>query len=157
MEMQPTRLRGPMSSAVEVCAHRAFKKQIHIEIDCADDLTASINPPLIEQALINLIGNAVKYSDDGKTVTVRASKEQRGLMLSVKDQGYGIASEHLERLFERFYRADLSRNSQGSGLGLSIVKQLVELHGGQVGADYHDNRLSIWFQLPRENFNFLTT
>ncbi|MBC8207447.1 MAG: HAMP domain-containing protein [Kiritimatiellales bacterium] len=134
MEMQQAGLAGLMSSAVEVCAHRAEKKEITIQVECPDNLSANVNPPLIEQALINLIGNAVKYSAEGKTVTVRADREPDGINLSVTDQGYGIASEHLERLFERFYRVDKGRSRQegGTGLGLAIVKHIAQAHGGTV-------------------------
>jgi len=134
MEMQPAGFAELMSSAVEVCAHRAAKKEIAIQIECPENLSASVNPPLIEQALINLIGNAVKYSLSGKTVTVRATTEQDGIILSVADQGYGIESEHLERLFERFYRVDKGRSRQegGTGLGLAIVKHIAQAHGGSV-------------------------
>jgi len=134
MEMQPSGLAGLMSSAIEVCSHRAAKKEITIQIECPDPLSASVNPPLIEQALINLISNAVKYSAQGKTVTVRADREPDGIRLSVSDQGYGIAPEHLERLFERFYRVDKGRSRQegGTGLGLAIVKHIAQAHGGTV-------------------------
>lgn len=134
MEMQPTDLCGIVNSAVEVCAQRAAVKNITVTTECADELTATVNPPLIEQALINLIGNAVKYSAEGRTVTVSAARESGGVTLSVKDQGYGIAPEHLERLFERFYRVDKGRSRQegGTGLGLSIVKHIAQAHGGTV-------------------------
>jgi two-component system phosphate regulon sensor histidine kinase PhoR len=134
MEMQKAGLCGLMNSAVEVCARRAAEKNITIRVECSEDLTAVVNPPLIEQALINLIGNAVKYSADGKNVVVSACTESGGVVLSVKDQGYGIEKEHLDRLFERFYRVDKGRSRQegGTGLGLSIVKHIAQAHGGTV-------------------------
>jgi two-component system phosphate regulon sensor histidine kinase PhoR len=134
MEMQKAGLCGLMNSAVEVCAQRAAEKNITICVECPEDLTAIVNPPLIEQALINLIGNAVKYSADGKNIVVSACTERDGIVLSVKDYGYGIEKEHLERLFERFYRVDKGRSRQegGTGLGLSIVKHIAQAHGGTV-------------------------
>ena len=134
MEMQKTGLCGLMNSAVEVCARRAAEKNITINVECSEELTATVNPPLIEQALINLIGNAVKYSADGKTVTVSACAEKGGALLTVQDQGFGIEERHLERLFERFYRVDSGRSRQegGTGLGLSIVKHIAQAHGGTV-------------------------
>jgi two-component system phosphate regulon sensor histidine kinase PhoR len=134
MEMQKAGLCGLMNSAVEVCAQRAAEKNITICVECPEDLTAIVNPPLIEQALINLIGNAVKYSTDGKNIVVSACTERDGIVLSVKDYGYGIEKEHLERLFERFYRVDKGRSRQegGTGLGLSIVKHIAQAHGGTV-------------------------
>ncbi|MBI9020152.1 MAG: HAMP domain-containing protein [Verrucomicrobia bacterium] len=138
VEMQPAALSELLHSAVEVCAHRAAKKDITIQIQCPDDLSAVVNPPLIEQALINLIGNALKYSADGKTVTVSArAAEEGGVLLRVNDQGYGIEPEHLERLFERFYRVDKGRSRQegGTGLGLAIVKHIAQAHGGTISVE----------------------
>jgi two-component system phosphate regulon sensor histidine kinase PhoR len=137
MELQPVGLHGVMQSAAEVCSARASKKKIAIHIDCQPNLTAVVNPPLIEQALINLIGNAVKYSPENKTVTVRAASEPEGVTLSVQDEGFGIESEHLDRLFERFYRVDKGRSRQegGTGLGLAIVKHIAQAHGGNVSVE----------------------
>ncbi len=137
VDMQKAGLAGLMSSAVEVCAHRARKKEISVDMNCPENLTAAVNPPLIEQALINLISNAVKYSQPGKTVTVCAEAAPDGVTLSVSDQGYGIAPEHLDRLFERFYRVDKGRSRQegGTGLGLAIVKHIAQAHGGSVSVE----------------------
>jgi two-component system phosphate regulon sensor histidine kinase PhoR len=134
MEMQKAGLCGILNSAVEVCAQRAAGKAITIHIECSDELTATINPPLIEQAMINLIGNAIKYSADGKDITVSVRAEEDGVLLSVRDHGYGIEEKHLERLFERFYRVDKGRSRQegGTGLGLSIVKHIAQAHGGTI-------------------------
>ncbi|MCU0858961.1 MAG: HAMP domain-containing protein, partial [Pontiellaceae bacterium] len=98
MEMQPAGLKGILNSAVEVCAPRAAAKKMTIKAECPHELTAVINPPLIEQALINLIGNAVKYSSEGKEIMVSARAENNGVILAVKDQGCGIEAAHLERL-----------------------------------------------------------
>jgi len=151
MEMQVTRLKGVLNSAVEVCALRAAEKQILIQVECPDELTATINPPLIEQALINLIGNALKYSDGGKTVRVCAGSAAEGVLLTVEDQGYGIEEKHLERLFERFYRVDKGRSRQegGTGLGLSIVKHIAQAHGGTISVKSRYGEGSLFsIQLP---------
>lgn len=134
IEMQTAGLSEILHSAVDVCSQRAAAKKITIHVECSGELTATVNPPLIEQALINLIGNAVKYSADGKTVEVSARRENCGIILSVADQGYGIEPQHLDRLFERFYRVDKGRSRQegGTGLGLSIVKHIAQAHGGTV-------------------------
>ena len=134
MKMQDAGLCELINSAVEVCAPGAAEKNITIRVECPGSLSATVNPPLIEQALINLISNAIKYSEGGKNVTVRACAENGGMVLSVKDQGFGIEKQHLDRLFERFYRVDKGRNRQegGTGLGLSIVKHIAQTHGGTV-------------------------
>lgn len=134
MELQPIGLQGVMQSAVEVCSARAAGKNIAVEINCEPELRAVVNPPLIEQALINLIGNAVKYSQEGKGIVVSAVAASGGVKLSVQDEGFGIEPEHLDRLFERFYRVDKGRSRQegGTGLGLAIVKHIAQAHGGTV-------------------------
>ncbi len=134
LEVYPATMAGMIRSAVEICARRAAKKNIEIQIECPDKLTARVNQPLVEQALINLIGNAVKYSANEQPITVHARAEAGETILSVSDQGYGIESEHLDRLFERFYRVDKGRSRQegGTGLGLAIVKHIAQVHGGRV-------------------------
>jgi two-component system phosphate regulon sensor histidine kinase PhoR len=96
-----------------------------------------MNPSLLEQAVVNLIDNAVKYSAAGQTVRVEAGRADGEVFIRVIDQGCGIGSEHLPRIFERFYRVDKARSRKlgGTGLGLAIVKHIVQLHGGQVTVD----------------------
>jgi two-component system phosphate regulon sensor histidine kinase PhoR len=95
----------------------------------------------VEQAVINLVDNALKYSESGKTVWLSAAASEppgpRELVLRVRDEGCGIEPIHLPRLFERFYRVDKarSRNLGGTGLGLSIVKHIVQAHMGAVSVD----------------------
>lgn len=133
--LEGRRLRGVMQAAVQACAARAAEKQIKVEVDCPENLRARINSPLLEQALTNLIDNAIKYSDPGSLVWVEAAKEDRKtVVIRVRDQGVGIAPEHLPRLFERFYRVDPGRSRKvgGTGLGLAIVKHIAQAHGGRV-------------------------
>jgi signal transduction histidine kinase len=101
-----------------------------------------VNHPLVEQALTNLVANAIRYSPHGTTVTIRASRSNDVLPgdhveIEVRDQGPGIAEEHLNRIFERFYRVDKARSRErgGTGLGLAIVKHIMNLHGGRVEVD----------------------
>jgi two-component system, OmpR family, phosphate regulon sensor histidine kinase PhoR len=123
-----------LRSAVEICAPRAREKNIALRVECPAGIPVTVNPPLIEQALINLIGNAIKYSGEGKAVLVRARPEDGGVTLSVEDQGIGIEARHHDRLWERFYRVDKGRSRQdgGTGLGLAIVKHIAQVHGGGV-------------------------
>ncbi len=97
---------------------------------------AYADPQALRQVLANVLDNAVRYSDAGGTVTVRASRSPAQLTLEVSDPGIGIPGEHLARIFERFYRVDAARSRElgGTGLGLAIVKHLVEAHGGTVEA-----------------------
>ncbi len=131
------KIKDAIENALEICGPRAELKNIEIETEIEEDLTARVNPALLEQALVNLIDNAVKYSEAGKKVWVRAAKKEAELVLSVRDIGCGIAKEHQPRIFERFYRVDKARRRKlgGTGLGLSIVKHIARNHGGRVGVE----------------------
>ena len=120
--------------AQETCEKKAHDKSIHVDVDCPCDLMAKINAPLLEQAVVNLIDNAIKYSDPGATVRVTACREQSSAVIRVIDNGRGIAANHLPRLFERFYRVDKARSRElgGTGLGLAIVKHIMTAHQGSV-------------------------
>jgi two-component system phosphate regulon sensor histidine kinase PhoR len=126
-----------LSEAIEVCNHKAVDKKITIRLDCEDQLTAMINPALLEQAVVNLIDNAVKFSGEGTSVEVGAKKTDDRIIIQVRDHGSGIENVHLGRIFERFYRVDKGRSRQlgGTGLGLSIVRHIALAHGGEVGVE----------------------
>ncbi|MHB1014883.1 MAG: sensor histidine kinase [Desulfurivibrionaceae bacterium] len=126
---------NPLRRAIETCGLKAAKKKISIELNAPDDLAADLNSPLLEQAVTNLIVNAIKYSDEGSRVLVRAGQHgEEKIAIEVQDFGTGVAPQHLPRLFERFYRSDAARNRKlgGTGLGLAIVKHIVQAHGGEV-------------------------
>ena len=127
-------VRDVLNAAIQLCQPKAVPKDIRITLDCPQGLTATINPPLLEQAVVNLIDNAVKYSSPGKPIQVRAAASDDAIRISVRDEGCGIAAEHLSRIFERFYRVDKARSRQlgGTGLGLSIVRHIALAHGGSV-------------------------
>jgi two-component system phosphate regulon sensor histidine kinase PhoR len=127
-------LDGVLRSAVEMCEKRAGDKQITIQVECPEELTARINAPLLEQAVVNLVDNAIKYSEARATVRVTGSQPPEGVAIRVEDEGCGIEAKHLPRLFERFYRVDRARSRElgGTGLGLAIVKHIVAAHKGAV-------------------------
>ncbi len=128
------RIKEVLHNAIQVCGERAAAKDIEITLTCPDDLAAAINAPLLEQAVVNLIDNAVKYSPAVSPVEVEARLELGEVLILVRDQGSGIPPEHLPRLFERFYRVDAGRSRKvgGTGLGLAIVKHIAQSHGGYV-------------------------
>jgi len=123
-----------INDAINLCQLQAGKKNTTVQMECPDDLSLPINAPLFEQALVNLIVNAIKYSDPDKTVRVLAEQRDGQVALSVADEGFGIEAKHLARLFERFYRVDTARSRKlgGTGLGLSIVKHIARAHNGTV-------------------------
>jgi two-component system phosphate regulon sensor histidine kinase PhoR len=129
---------GPVAevirTAVGLCRPKAVEKGITIETTCEEGLTAAMDAELMEQAVVNLLDNAVKYSPAGSRIQVEARRDRQEIRIHVRDQGMGIPARHLPRLFERFYRVDKarSRNMGGTGLGLAIVKHIVQVHGGQV-------------------------
>ncbi len=127
-------LKPILETAVMVCSQKVQDKNLTIELLCNNSIEANVNPDLLEQAVINLLDNAIKYSESHSTVTVRATRSDSDVMIAVEDAGCGIPHEHLPRLFERFYRVDKARSRQlgGTGLGLAIVKHIVQAHQGTI-------------------------
>ena len=123
-----------LESALQTCATAAATHKVQVNLFCSDQLQARVNAPLFEQAIINLVDNAIKYSASEGVVTVEGWQEDRKVMIKVQDRGHGISREHLPRLFERFYRVDAARSRDvgGTGLGLAIVKHIVQAHEGKV-------------------------
>ena len=132
---EPVVLLDVIDAAVQVCQPKATAKQVRITVSCDAQLILQANAALLEQVVLNLLDNAVKYSNPDSEVQLTVLQETGSVSIQVQDSGAGIPSEHLPRLFERFYRVDRgrSRNFGGTGLGLSIVKHIVALHHGSVG------------------------
>lgn len=150
LAMEP--LKPLLMAALQVCEGKADEKQITLNLACADNLIVPMNAPLLEQAMINLVDNAIKYSPDGKTVRVTVECGDAGVSIHVRDEGGGIPSEHLPRLFERFYRVDKGRSRKlgGTGLGLAIVKHIVQAHDGSITVESSVGEGSLFsVSLPR--------
>lgn len=123
---------------VERMSLRAQEKSITLDAEAAEGLPEiQADPERVTQAITNLVDNALRYTPPGTRVTVSAQPVPSGVELSVADTGPGIPPEELPHVFDRFWRAEKSRNraTGGSGLGLAIVKQLVEAHSGRVGVE----------------------
>jgi two-component system phosphate regulon sensor histidine kinase PhoR len=105
-----------------------------------------LHSSLIEQAIINLLNNAIKYSNGNSEINITVVKQNNDIKISIADKGSGIPEEHLSRLFERFYRVDKARSRQlgGTGLGLSIVKHIALAHKGKVTVSSEINKGSIF-------------
>jgi len=126
---------GPIVvNAINACSRRAEEKGIEISQACSEQITCKVNTLLIEQAIINLIDNAIKYSDNNSKVEVTCAIEKKWVDIIVTDSGNGIPRKDLERIFERFYRVDKARSRAqgGTGLGLAIVKHIAITHNGEI-------------------------
>lgn len=135
--LQSGRVADVLEAAVNTCRLKADEQQVRLEIQCPADLKACINAALLEQAVVNLVDNAVKYSPPNASVRLIARGDADGVVIQVQDQGSGIGEEHLSRIFERFYRVDRARSRElgGTGLGLAIVKHIAQAHGGRADVE----------------------
>jgi two-component system phosphate regulon sensor histidine kinase PhoR len=139
---QPTRTDVDVAAVAreswQALAGRAAARRIELGVDLAPDAReVYADLDALRQIFTNLMDNSLRYTPDGGRVTVTARRGDGEVAVAVHDTGTGITSEHLPRIFERFYRADQSRSREegGTGLGLAIVKHLVEAHGGRVSAE----------------------
>jgi signal transduction histidine kinase len=146
----PIDLAAAVRSAVELAQPAIERAGLELSVDVPDGLPARANPDHLAQVLANLLSNAVRYTPRGGLVEVRAERRPDDLLVTIANSGEPIPADDLERLFERFYRVEKSRDTArgGAGIGLAIVKQLIEAGGGRVGADSADGQTRFWFSLP---------
>ena len=121
-------------AAVEKIAafYRTLAEDRNVGIHCSGEGEIYADPVLFERAVSNLVDNALRFTPDGGEIKISIMIRDAHSEITVSDNGCGIAAEHLPRVFDRFYRADPSRSSGGAGLGLALVKSIVDLHGGTV-------------------------
>jgi two-component system phosphate regulon sensor histidine kinase PhoR len=158
IKLQKSPIINVLQTAIGNCREKAELKEITIDIACEKDISAMIDTTLLEQAIFNLLDNAINYSDQQSTVQVSVAAQDTEIIISVQDRGLGISKEHHSRLFERFYRADKARNRKlgGTGLGLAIVKHIAQAHGGHVTVKSSLGKGSTFsIHLPESNI-FLT-
>ncbi len=141
-ELSSGRIAPVLMAARETSQANADQRQMQVELECENNLTARINAQLLEQAVVNLLDNAIKYSPTGSRVHLCGRRADNEVIIEVIDEGKGIEPQHLPRLFERFYRTDKARSRAmgGTGLGLSIVKHIAEAHGGRVSVESRINK-----------------
>ncbi len=135
LDLREVELREAAEEAVATVRPRLAARGIEVAFEIPAALSAVADRAALIRVLVNLLDNAAKYAPEQSTIHVTGSDEGDSVLLSVEDEGPGIAPEHLPRIFERFYKGDPSRASEGVGLGLAIVKHLVRAHGGQVWAE----------------------
>jgi two-component system sensor histidine kinase BaeS len=143
-------LSAAVQAAVELAAPSVERAGLRLETDIPAALPARADPDRLAQVLANLLSNAVRYTPAGGRVTVRAERRPNDVLISILNTGEPIPPEDLDRVFERFYRVEKSRDRArgGAGIGLAIVKQLVEQSGGRVGADSSGGLTRFWVSLP---------
>jgi two-component system phosphate regulon sensor histidine kinase PhoR len=149
--LQPARASLLVKDAIDSLGGIVVDSGVKLQSAGAPDALVMADPDAMNQVFGNLIENSLKYAKDGKRIRVGAKLLASEVQFTVQDFGPGIASEHLERIFERFYRVDKarSRESGGTGLGLAIVKHIVQAHGGRIWAESElGNGAAFHFTLP---------
>ena len=135
LTLHPLDLCGTINKAQMLMEDHARTKGIRLQATCPESVPKVLaDQGQLEQVLLNLLDNAIKYTPDGGDIAIRARQEAKQVVIDVSDTGIGIPSKDLKRIFERFYRVDegRSREQGGTGLGLAIVKHIVQLHGGEI-------------------------
>jgi signal transduction histidine kinase len=140
LDREPVRLSEIVTRAVEFYSDVADAKGISLAITTRDDATVVADRTRLAQVAANLIDNAVKYTPAGGRIDVEVGRDNGRAVLRVRDTGMGIAADERPRIFDRLYRGDRSRAERGLGLGLSLVKAVVEAHGGTVDVDSEPGR-----------------
>jgi two-component system, OmpR family, phosphate regulon sensor histidine kinase PhoR len=146
-DTQPVTPEELLHDAVESFQEQALSRGIELQVEEKAQDPVNADREAIHQVFSNLIDNALKYAGTGGRLVLGARNAERGVEFYVRDFGVGISSEHLPRLFERFYRVDKarSRESGGTGLGLAIAKHIVLAHGGAIRAESELNHGSVFF------------
>lgn len=151
LKVEPVALGALLSNCANVVAPLAERSSMVLSLPDACDIQVIADEQKLTQVVINLLGNAVKFSPASSTITVAATKEQNKITVSIQDQGPGIPDEVREKIFDRYHQlatADGAKH-EGSGLGLAICKAIVEAHGGSIGVKKAPVKGSeFWFQIP---------
>lgn len=156
LNIQKVTIRSLIDDVLSLVRHSAEEKEIEINVDVDPDLKLEVDSSRFTQLLLNLVTNAIHYTPEGEHIYINMDEHENDIKLTVRDTGIGIPSEHLPRIFERFYRVDKarSRNSGGTGLGLAIVKHIVEAHNGKIEVESEVNKGTTFSViLPKEFTN----
>lgn len=150
LDLRPVAPCALLESASRRMTLQTERANLSLRMECADDLpNVSIDLQRLEQVLVNLIHNAVKFTRAGGEIILLAEADEGFVRFAVRDTGIGIPADDLPRIFERFYRVDRSRTGSGTGLGLSIAKHIVEAHQGKIWAESVEGRGStFYFDIP---------
>ena len=150
LDLKPVAPCDLLDSASRRMALQAERAGLNLRVECADDLPGvKIDLQRLEQVLVNLIHNAVKFTRAGGEIILMAVEDNGLIQFAVRDTGMGIPADDVSRIFERFYRVDKSRTGSGTGLGLSIAKHIIEAHQGKIWAESVEGQGSaFYFSIP---------
>jgi len=144
--LAPLAPKSLVTSAADRMRMQAERAGLKLSVKCDGDLpNIRADKSRLEQVLVNLIHNSVKFTKPGGGISVETESAVGGVRFAVRDTGVGIPAESLSRIFERFYRVDKSRTGSGTGLGLSISKHIIEAHGGKIWAESDERRGSVFY------------
>jgi signal transduction histidine kinase len=132
LDKEVVNIHALMDRVFEMYRYVAEEKNIHIRLNVVDGLRVNVDPTRMSQVLANLLDNAIKYTPHGGLIELEAYGQENQVVITYKDSGIGIAQEELPRIWDRLYRGDQSRSQKGLGLGLSLVKAIVQAHRGRV-------------------------
>ncbi len=151
LHRKPENLTALIEQSVRILSAAFLEKGIRLEVGPHPDLRLNVDRDRLIQILVNVLSNSLKFTPEGGQVEIRVKDENDSVLITVQDTGPGIAPEDLPYVFERFYRADKSRNRKwgGSGIGLTIVKKLVDAHGGTVWIE-SGHGTKVYIRLPKE-------
>jgi two-component system phosphate regulon sensor histidine kinase PhoR len=152
LEMEKINMSNLTGEIIKEFKSQLNKKNISVHNKLSAEVEAKVDKEKIRRILMNLIDNAIKFNKEGGHINIYGEIFDKEIRIIIEDSGIGIPQKDIGRIFERFYRVDKARSRQlgGSGLGLSIVKHLVELHGGGVGVESTEGAGSkFWFNLPK--------
>ncbi len=150
LNLASTRPIDIVNPALERLRLQAERTGLTLTVECPDDLPAVLaDATRVQQVVVNLLHNAIKFTPSGGQVTVRTAWQEGMIRFAVSDTGIGIAAEDLPRIFERFYKVDRSRATSGTGLGLAIARHLIEAHGGRIWVESEVGKGStFYFTIP---------
>ena len=146
INLEKVRISSIVNKCVNALEPIARERNIRVRTDLSDDFELECDPLKLRQAINNLIENAIKYTGDGGHVFVTTKHHGGEGAVRIEDNGVGMSPEHLEHIFERFYRVDKARSREtgGTGLGLHIVRRIALMHGGRVDVESQEGKGSVF-------------
>ena len=156
LTIENTDLSEVVEIVVEMKMEKAEEKNITIESDVVENLYADVDKSMITRVFINLIDNAITYGKENGKILIKVFQNKDRIVCKVEDDGIGIAKEHMGKIWNRFYQVDSSRSGDNSGLGLSLVKWIIDAHKGTINVESELGKGTVFtfeFPLKSENSN----